>query len=215
MFRFLRRLGCLVVFGVLAIVAWMTRDLWSERLLGRRAASREVEWQPAAPAREASAKARLADLAKESGPVYANFSGGEVAALILGEVARRYPGTLSDVQGAVVANELQLNALVDLSDARGLERLGPVASLLSSRRRVTLAGVPRVLTPGTGEFRVASVRIDDVYLPRPALSIFLDQLLRQSGSPASDVPAVTFPLPRHVGDIRVSNGAMTLYKRVP
>jgi hypothetical protein len=215
MFAFFRRLGCLAVLVLIALIGWMTRDLWRERLPGQRATRPTVEWEQASAEEERAARARLVELGKESGPVYANLNGGEIAALILGEVSRRYPGAVSDVQGEIGADDVQLEARVDLSRIKELDRLGPLAELLSSRRRVTLVGTPAVRSPGIGELRVASVRIDDVYLPGPVLSAFLARLREESGTVSGEDRTVTFPLPRHVGDIRVSKGAVTLYKRVP
>jgi hypothetical protein len=110
---------------------------------------------------------------------------------------------------------LHVQATVDLSDAKGLARLGPAARLLSTRRRVTLAGVPSVAESGRGTFAVRSVRIDEVYLPPPTIAFFLEQLIRDSTATNARDAAVNFPLPRHVGDLRVANGSVTLYKRVP
>jgi hypothetical protein len=216
MFRLIRRLGCLVMLAVLAVAGWMTRDLWMSRVTGRAPAP-EPKWESAAAAEAGSATRRVTRLGEKSGPAYATLSGGEAVALILDETARRYPARLFDVRGAVEDNQLYLRATVDLRDARGLDRLGAVADLLSSRRAITLSGTPAVSTPGRGVFEVTGVQIDGIHLPAPAIALLVDQLLRapEAGAAEEAGTTITFPLPPHIGDIRVSNGAVTVYKRVP
>ncbi|MGQ0765665.1 MAG: hypothetical protein ACT4OZ_08365 [Gemmatimonadota bacterium] len=218
MFRLARRLGCLFMLAIIGVVGWMTRELWLERVAGPRAVSEEVDWSGASDALARSGADKLADIAKSSGPVYTNITAGEIAALVMSAANRQQPGSLRDVRGAVVGDELRISARVDLSGAPGLARLGPLASLLDSPRDLQVAGHPAVREPGVGVLAVESITIDRIHVPRPVMSAFLDQLIRRDSTPGGGAEVsseITFPLPRHVADLRVSKGGLTVYKRVP
>lgn len=218
MFKLARRLGCLVMLAIIGLVGWMTRDIWLEKVGGPRVVSEDVEWSRASDGLARSGAGKLADLARPSGPVYTNVSAGEIAALVLAAANRLQPGSLSDVRGAVVGSELRIAARVDLSQAPGLERLGPLASLLDSPRDLEIAGHPAVREPGVGVLAVESITIDRIHVPRPVMAAFLDQLIRRDSTLRGGLEgssAITFPLPRHVANLRMSNDGVTVYKRVP
>jgi hypothetical protein len=206
-----KRVGCLVVFAVAALAAWMTRDTWWTRVTGREVVA-EVEWTPVTAAPAADARRRVTALSQPSGAAYATLTPSEVAAMILAESGGRMPASISDVEAAAVEDKLSVRATVDLSDLRSVEALGPVRELLTGRQRVTLTGTPVVAGAGQGRFHVDDLKVGQLSIPRPLISRVLAQIDRDSAPSESAQPAVTFPLPRYIGDIRVSNGRVTLYK---
>ena len=77
------------------------------------------------------------------------------------------------------------------------------------RRRYALA----VIRPGLGEFRVATVKVGELSLPRstiPRLIARLDKTTRPEGI-APD--GIAIDIPDYIGDVRVARGQVTLYRR--
>jgi hypothetical protein len=206
-----RRVGCLVVFAVAALGAWMTRDMWWERVTGRAVVT-EVTWTRVTTEPAPDARRRVAALSQKSGAAYATLTPSEIAAMILAESGGRIPASISDVEAAAVDDKLSVRATVDLSDLRSVEGLGPVRQLLTGRQRVTLTGTPVVAAQGQGRFHVDDLKVGQLSIPRPLIARVLAQIDRDNPPSGSAQPAVTFPLPRYIGDIRVSNGQVTLYK---
>jgi hypothetical protein len=104
---------------------------------------------------------------------------------------------------------------VRLADLGGTTALGPLGGVLNDREKVQLTGTFRVLKPGLAEFAVKDVRVRNFPVPKgmiPALVARLDRGTRPVG--LSDA-ALAVPIPRYVGDIRVANGKVTLYKSTP
>lgn len=206
-----KRVGCLVVFLVAALVAWMTRDMWWARVTGREPDA-NVTWTPVTAEPAVEARKRVTTLSRPNGAVYANLSASEVAAMILSEAGGRLPASVSDVEAAVIGDLLSVRATVDLSDLRGVEGLGPLREFLTGTQRVTLTGSPSVAAKGQGRFVVDDLKVGALSVPRPLISRVLAQIDRDNAPSGADPPAITFPLPDYIGDIRVSNGEVTLYK---
>ena len=79
---------------------------------------------------------------------------------------------------------------------------------------VELSGTFHMLKPGLGEFEVQSARVGQVALPQamiPRLIQSIDHGARPAGMRSDALP---LPIPDYVGDIRVANGKVTLYKTV-
>jgi hypothetical protein len=206
-----RRVGCLVVFVVAALAAWMTRDMWWGRVTGREVVT-EVKWTRVSAEPATDARRRVTALSQPSGAAYATLTPSEVAAMILAESGGRIPASITDVEAAAVGDRLSVRATVDLSDLRSVEGLGPVRQLLTGRQRVTLTGTPVVAAQGQGRFHIDDLKVGQLSIPRPLISRVLAQIDRDNAPSGAERPAITFPLPRYIGDIRVSNGQVTLYK---
>ena len=130
-----------------------------------------------------------------------------------GERVNRAVDVFDSVEAAVDSAMVRVRALVELDDLRDLDALGPLAGILDKRTRIELTGTMDVLRPGLGEFRVASVKIADLSLPRsaiPRLLARLDKTVRPEGV-APDGIAIT--IPEYIGDVRISRGEITLYRR--
>lgn len=210
----LKGVGCLVVLAVVAVVGWMTRDMWWTRVTGRQPET-QVTWTPVSVEPAASARQRVTALSRPGGAVYANLTPAEVAAMILAESGGRLPASVSDVEAAVIDERLSVRATVDLSDLRGVEGLGPLREFLTGKQRVTLTGSPSVAAQGQGRFRVDELKVGELSIPKRMISRVLAQIDRNDATSGEDQPTISFPLPRYIGDIRVSNGQVTLYKSAP
>jgi hypothetical protein len=202
------------VFVVAALAAWMTRDLWLHRLTGRTAES-TITWTRVTTTPAAGARERVTALGAAQGPVYATLTPEEVAAMLLAESGGRLPPSVSDAEAAATGDQLSLRANVNLSELRSAEDLGALRTLLTGRQRVTVTGTPSVLEAGVGRFRVDELKVGELIVPQPLVSRILAQIDRDQSPSRAAEPGITFPLPRYVGDIRVSNGQVTLYKTTP
>jgi hypothetical protein len=70
-----------------------------------------------------------------------------------------------------------------------------------------------VVEPGLGEFRVASVRIGELALPRAAIPRLIERLDKTT-RPAGIAPdGIAISIPDYIGDVRVARGQVTLYRR--
>jgi hypothetical protein len=210
----LRTVGCLTLLAAGAVGAWVTKDRWLPALTGEPRAV-DVAYDPVTPARGERARTALRAMEQRTGPVFANLTAAEALALLLAERQARLPALEGAVEAAVVGDRLLMRAVVDPSALRGIAALGPLASMLESRARVTLAGTLDVHEPGTGLFVVREVRLNDLPVPGPALASLVRQLDRRPAPVGAPARAIAFPLPRSVGDVRVGKGRVTLYKRVP
>lgn len=210
----LRSIGCLVVLVVLGGAAWFSRDAWLPRLTGEARTTAALPWEAVSSERGARARRAVDSLSRRSGPVFVSLSGGEVASLLLAEAERRFPALLDDADATVVGDQIRVRATADLSQLRGLDGLGSLGSVLDSRQRVELGGSVDVLEAGVAQFVVQDARVGDIQVPRPLVPRLVRQLDR-GPRPASAAPnALVFPLPPHVGDVRIARGRITLYKTV-
>lgn len=218
MFGCLRRIGCLFVVVLLAIGGWLTRDLWWERATGRPPGPAR-EWTTARAAESPDAERRLRALSQKQGPVFATFTAADIGALVLSAGGSRLPSTVDDVETSVHGDAVAIRASVDLTALRSVEALGPVASLLTSRQRLTLVGRPSVPERGRGAFEVTEVKVGGVDVPAPAIGALLRELDRARGAPGrasgGSGRTITFPVPLYIGDIRVARGKVILYKSTP
>jgi len=211
-FSCLGRLGCLLLFLIAGALAFLTRDRWLPRVLGERGRA-PVTWESVNEPGNQRAGDRVASLGRPGGPAYVTVSAAELAALMVESSGHRLPAALDSVQAAIDSETVRVRALVKLDDVRGLDALGPLSGLLDKRERIEFTGTMAVIRPGLGEFRVASVKVADLSLPRAAIPRLLSRLdasVRPEGV-APDGIAIT--IPDYIGDVRVARGQVTLYRR--
>ena len=123
------------------------------------------------------------------------------------------PAALDSVEAAIDSETVRVRALVTLDDIRGLDALGPLAGLLDKQERIEFTGTLGVLRPGLGEFRVASVKVADLLLPRAAIPKLLDRLDRSVRPEGVSPDGIAITIPEYIGDVRISRGQVTLYRR--
>lgn len=208
----LGRLGCLFVLLCAGVYAYLTRDRWMSRVTGKGDTS-TVTWERVVDPGKAGDD--IASLGRPQGPAYVTVTAAELAALMVESTGHRLPAALDSVEAAVVDETVRVRARVRLDDIRGLDALGPLQGMLGNSERIELTGTMAVLRAGLGEFRVASVRIGELLLPRaaiPRLLARLDSSVRPEGV-SPDGLAIT--IPEYIGDVRIARGEITVYRRTP
>ncbi len=214
MFGCFRTVGCLVVAAVVAVGAYVSRDLWLPRLTGERPDA-HVSWERVTDGRAERALSEVRSLGSERGPVFTTLTAAEVSAMVLAEAERRYPGAVQGAEAAVEDDRLKVRATVDLSQLKGLTGLGPLESLLGdSRQTVELTGTLDVVRAGLAQFRVKEVKLGELIVPPQAIPQVVSRLGRSDRDPGVAADGIQFPLPAYVGDVRVAKGKITLYKTV-
>lgn len=223
MFGCFRRLGCLVFLLIVAVLAWFNRDRL-ESLYRRYAgdAPPSVEstaapvvsggWEPLTSAKATRGQAAVTSLSRAGGPAYVNVSAGEAASFIFLTVAKQLPGSAEGVTSTTKNDQLVVKANVALKDLGGGKALGTLGYLLGERDTVQLGGTINVLRPGTGEFQVKTIKVGSFPVP-DAIVPKLVQRIRKGPMPEGLHPdALPISLPAYIGDVRIANGRITVYK---
>jgi hypothetical protein len=209
------RIGCLVLLAILAVVGWFTRDRWMGLIRDRDdgATASAVTWQPLTEEAAARARAAVESLGRSSGPVFVNLTGAELASYAVAKLARQLPSADS-IQAMVDGDRLSMRASVKLGELGGSGMLGPLAGMLGDRERLKLSGTLRVVRPGLGEFDVKEASLRDFRVPAGMIPRIMTRVARNR--PDGVAPsALPLTIPRYVGDVRLANGRVTLYRTNP
>jgi len=218
MFSCMRKLGCLVLLFVAGVAAYFTRDLWLHRVLGDRraaeapAAADAVGWEALTPEGAERARRAVASLGAARGPAFVNVAPGDLASYIFVQVAKQLPPSAKDVQAAAIGDRMYLRASVSLRELGGANSLGPLASMLGDRETMQIGGTFEVLRTGLAQFRVQEVKLRDFPLPQRAIPRVIRQIRKGAVPEGVTGDGLALEVPRHVGDVRVSRGKVTLYK---
>jgi hypothetical protein len=209
------RLGCLFLLAILAIAGWFTRDRWlPERFRTHAEAVPTTIWQPLTEAGAQRTEAALTRLGQARGPVFQTLSGADVASYVVHQLASRLPASTDSVQAMVIGDRVALRANVRLSELGGAGALGPLGGMLGDHEPVQFTGALRVIRPGLAEYQIQSVKIRELSVPRGMMAALIRRMDRGERAPGLDAAALPLPIPRYIGDIRVANGKITLYKTV-
>jgi hypothetical protein len=207
------RMGCLIVLLVCGIAAYFTRDRWMSRVSGTPpAVATAPVWEPLNPAAGDRARRAVAGLTSGSGPVFYNLKGNEVASYVFQSISKTIPSTADSAEAAVIGDALFVRAVVPTKALAGSGVLGPLAGLLSDREKLSFGGSFRVVRPGLSEFQVREIKLRDFKVPSGAIPRLLQQIspgTRPEGIAPNAIPVTT---PPSLGDVRIANGRITLYK---
>ncbi|HLB11123.1 MAG TPA: hypothetical protein VK617_16405 [Gemmatimonadaceae bacterium] len=215
-----KSIGCLVVAVAFATAAWFTRGYWTPYLREYTHASLPAHvrtpgtWQPATPAGAARARAIVDGLASRNGPVYGNVEPGDLIAFVFQQLSHQLPPSARDVQAMVSGDQLLVRASVNPSDLGDLSELGPLANMLGDREQVQFGGTLDIVKLGLAEYHVQSFSIHDFSIPHamlPRLIKSYSKGARPAGVADDALPLIT---PVHIGDVRIKNSQITLYKVV-
>jgi hypothetical protein len=230
-----RRLIGLIVLAVVAVGAFATRDIWLPRLraimgspppsteagtpadsAARRTAPSDTGWASLSfPAAERGRKSVLR-LAQARGPAFVTLTAGEFAGAVLDSLAAQLPASADSVQVRATGSEFQVRASVRLGDVGGRAVLGPLASMVGDRETLTLGGtLEPTAVAGVAQYRLTRVKVGDFAVPGAVVPRLMKALKRQSTAPGVEVSALQVRLPKGVGDVRVAQGKVTLYRAVP
>lgn len=207
------RLGCLVVFIILAVVAWFTRDRWMPTVTGAPpVVSTAPVWEPiTSEAAERGARA-VASISSNTGPVFVNLRAGEVASYVYEAVAHAAPTPADSVEAAVIGDALFVRAVVPVKAIAGSGVLGPLGGLLNDRERISLGGTFRVVRPGLSEFEIRELKVRDFKVPAGAIPRLLDQITHGKRAEGTSRDALPVTTPKALADVRIANHQVTLYK---
>jgi hypothetical protein len=210
------RLGCLFVLAILAVVGWFTRDRWMPESMRSHPVSstKGATWDPVSDAGAKRTEAALAKLSQPRGPVFQTLSGADVASYVFRQLADRLPRSADSVEAMVSGDRVSMRANVKLSDLGGAGALGSLGGMLGDRERVEFTGTFRVAKPGLAEFQIQDIKVGAVNLPHGMIPSLIARFDRGQRPAGIDRDALPLPIPRYVGDIRVANGKITLYKTV-
>jgi len=210
------RLGCLFVLAILAVVGWFTRDRWMPESMRSHmvTTTKGPTWEPLTDAGAQHTEAALAKLSQPRGPVFQTLSGADAASYIFRQLAARLPQSSDSVEAMVSGDRVSMRANVKLSELGGAGALGSLGSVLGDRERVEFTGTFRVAKPGLAEFQIQDIKVGAVTLPRGMIAGLVGRFDRGQRPAGLDRDALPLPIPRYVGDIRVANGKITLYKTV-
>jgi hypothetical protein len=207
-----------VVLLLLACAIWLTRERWI-RIIPRSSshtttttAATEPLWEPLSPAAAARGKRAIDALASPRGPVFANLKAAEIASYVFQTAGAAFPASTDSAEAAVIDDVLYVRAVVPMKAIAGSGALGPLASLLNERERVSLGGSFRVVRPGLSEFELRDVKLRDFSVPRAAIPRLVQQISRGKRPAGVSDNAVAVPTPPSLADVRIGNRRVTLYK---
>lgn len=208
----LLRLGCLAILLIAGVVGWITKDRWWPGARDEQAAV--PTWQHLSPEGAERTADALERLQQPSGPVFVTLTGSDVASYVFHGAGQVLPSFTDSAEAAVLDDRLVVRGMVPLRELGGTGLLGPFAGMLGDREPMELSGRIRVLQPGQAELRVSDVKVRDFTLPAGLVPRLLKQVgfERPAGMSEDGIPV---RLPEHVGDVRVADGRITLYKNVP
>ena len=209
------RLGCLVLLAILAVAGWFTRDRWLHTITGRPSAVATTEervWQPLSVAAGERGRRAIDAMQNPRGPVFANLTAAEVASYVFQTVGRTLPAGADSVEAAVIGDALYLRAIVPMKEIAGSGMLGPLGGLLNARERISLGGNFRVVRPGLSEFRVSEIKLRDFKVPSGAIPRIVQQFRKGKAVDGIAADALPVPTPASLGDVRIANNRVTLYR---
>ena len=209
----LSRIGCFVVVLIIAIAAWLTRGLWVPKVTSHSTnATAGPTWEPLTVQGAERTRQLLLRLSQPSGQVFGNLSGGDVASYVYQSLAKQLPPSADSIQAAVIADRLYIRASVKLKDLGGTTVLGPLATMLSDREQMQFGGTFHIIRPQLAEYQVKDIKIRDFSLPSTLIPRVLRQTERGSRPEGLSEDGLPIVVPRYLGDVRIANGRVTLYK---
>ena len=147
--------------------------------------------------------------------MYVNVAPGDLAAYILQELAKSLPASADSIEAAAIGDRLYVRAVVKTSELGGSGALGPLSALLGERERIQLGGTLRIIRPGFAELQVKEMKLGALTLPQTLIPRLIRQISRGLRPPEISPEGLPLTTPEYIGDVRVSDGRITLYKTVP
>lgn len=216
MFKFIFRVGCLLLLAAIGAAAWYTRGYWlpkAKQAVAVEAPADSAGWSAITPAGGQRARDRIAALGRRNGPAYVTLTPNEFAAYVLGSALSEVARQDSSTQAIVRDGKLYIRTSIRLADLGGKDALGPLARLFNDREPLLVGGTLEPVRAGLAQFRLKEVAVRNIEVPRKVVGT----LVRRWGPPnrpdslATDGLPVT--LPPEVVDLRLADGKVTLYKK--
>lgn len=209
----LRAVGCMVLLIMMTCgAAWFSRDWWLPKVGLRPSPTvSAATWEGATEAGARRVDAVIRQMQSKSGPAYANLSAGDLLSYLLVELGEDIPKSVDSIQAAVIGDRVYVRANVKTADIPR-EVIGPFGSLLSDRTRVMLGGPMRVVRPGTSEMQVKEAFLGSIRIPAVMIPTLLKQAAIGDRRPNTAPDGFEFPTPNYIGDVRIANGRITVYR---
>ncbi len=231
MFGCLRRFLSLIILAVLGVAAYATRDQWLPRvreMIGSpargssgatdtsRVSPSDTGWRALSYSGKEVGRRSLQKLQQPKGPAYVTMSAADFAAAVLDSLTSQLPASTDSVMVRAEGNEFLVRGSVKLGDLGGQAALGPLASMVGDRERLTLGGtLEPTSVPGVAQFKLTRVQVGGFALPGPVIPRLVKAIKRQSAVVGVEPSAFPIRLPAGVSDIRVAQGKVTLYRATP
>jgi hypothetical protein len=215
MFGCLGRIGCLALLAVLGVAAWYTRDKWVDRVGLRQSAEASANaslYEPISDAAAARGREAVASLSARRG--YVTLTGAEAASYLVSRFVQRIPPSAERVEAAVIRDRLELRAEVPLGDLGSVEALGPLRDLIGAREEIQVSGTLQMIRPGLAQYRVRQMRVRNVTVPAAAVPVLLREVWRGERPEGLDSNALAIELPDDVGQVRLEDGQVIIYRTV-
>lgn len=207
MFGCLRKLGCLVL-----ILAAVAAYYWYSHRRDEASATPPGTWLAVTTSAAQRGQVAIESL-QSAGKAYVHLSPAEAAGYLLLRSAKGIPTSAQNTEASITGNTLHVRTVVDLQQLGAAHLLGPVASMFNGPDTLELSGTTDAVRNGMAQLHVTSVKIHDFSLPSPVIPKLLSQL--RGPTPTGIAPdAIPLVLPPYVGDIRIANGRVTVYKNV-
>ncbi|MDQ6832869.1 MAG: hypothetical protein M3008_05685 [Chloroflexota bacterium] len=171
------------------------------------------QWRPVTESDGAAGARAVDSLKMVRGKVYASLTPSEAVAYLLQTTSKQLPPNATGVEAMVSGDRLNVRAVVSLAELGGADVLGPLASMMGSRDTVQLGGTVDLIRPGMAQFHLARVQVQSFTAPKQMIPRLVSQLRKDSPAGIA-ADALALPLPPYIGDIRIANGKVTLYKNV-
>ncbi len=207
--RLIGAVGCLVIIVAACLAAWMYRDRAAalyRRLRGVRPPPPLVY---ATPARGGAARvdSSLALLARRGGPAYVDLTAGDLAALLQRELGEGGGSVVDSIAVALGDGRVSVKGSLDVSRLpRRL--LGPLAEGLGRREPVLAAGRLEVDSLGRLVWTIDELKVRDFPFPGSVIP----SIIKALGLETARGAAVPIPLPKGIGDVRVSPARVRAYR---
>jgi hypothetical protein len=209
----------------MAYAAWLTRKTWTPllpalswghagpRLFG--SINSDTTWLPLTERGAARADQTIARLGAQTGTVFVSVPPADFAAYMVMDIVGKLPPPRDTAVAQARSGALRLRTALDLKRLGGQTSLGPLGTLLHDRERLELAGTFDVLRRGVAEFRVDDVRLGDIPVPQALIPTLVHRVENGPHPAGLASNGLLLNVPPYVGDIRVTNGGVSVYKAVP
>ncbi len=223
MFGCFRRLGCLIFFLIIGVLAWFNRDrletIYRRYAGGPPSADTAAviripaDWEQLSTEKGTAGERKVASLSSRGGPSYVNLSAGEASSYILANAIRQLPGSGQQAISSVRGDRLYVRANIDLKQLGAAKALGPLGALLGDKDTVQLGGTIHVLRPGVGEFNVKDIKIGGFPVPSAIIPRLVSRLRKGEMPAGLASDALPMKMPEYIGDVRIADGRITVYKK--
>ena len=127
-------------------------------------------------------------------------------------LSQQLPPSADSIEATTIGNRMYVRAVVSLDEFKAVDALGPLAGMLGRRERLQMGGTFVMIRPGLAQFLVEDIRVGQLPLPRGAVPRVLAQIRRGTRPEGMAENGLPFVVPTYLGDARVANDKITLYK---